>query len=278
MHCGCKILNFELSGLGYPIAGTPYVPKREWWYSHGVRVKATGGYTPNAKARLYDTAAGGVLGTPNQQCGGQGEGNAGGPYLSDGSANPGANCQDEGLVLIVQESNKGQADGAGGVITFDFAVPTTLHTVGLLNMLPNDDNYIQVLQQEGTVTRLEVVGYGTNSVEEVAVHMDRVTSLKVHLGGSSGAVRNLSLCYASCPDVEDDAVYVEDNVYALQRAMGTVLSNALVDAYDDNVDSCLFAVNPQAAVTLTLSNENSSNLACDDDGSDDDDDDDDDAD
>ena len=100
--------------------------KYEWYDEYGLIIDATsnyGGYTPDGMARIYDTELPNTedpdLASPNEKCPkpGPGVGNGGTPNK------PGANCEPQGNVLIIQEENKHHKpdDNAyGGTISFTF--------------------------------------------------------------------------------------------------------------------------------------------------------------
>ena len=111
---------------------------------YGVTITAAGssgsGYTPAGAARVFDTnITGGVqgdpdLGSPNEGCGGPGEGLGGAP------GEPYENCMVLGNVLIIQEENKTTPDdnAGGGNITFDFLVPVEVVEIAILDIDINE--------------------------------------------------------------------------------------------------------------------------------------------
>ena len=99
-------------------------------HAYGVVISAVAlnrGYTPGGAARIFDTAQPGGfngdtdLGSPNELCSpsGPGEGAGGAPDSNY------ANCDPQGMVLIIQESNKAiPDDNAGGGETSHFPSST----------------------------------------------------------------------------------------------------------------------------------------------------------
>lgn len=89
--CGeCVKLDFESKASGAGWKRGDYVSRNHYWAKHGVRITARGGVSPNdnnREARIFDTSNPGTnnnngdpdLGSPNENCGGPGEGNGGKP-------------------------------------------------------------------------------------------------------------------------------------------------------------------------------------------------------
>jgi hypothetical protein len=72
---------FSTAGMGSPPLSHGDYVREEWFDSYGMTVEASasrGGYTPNNKARIYDTSCAkedpADLGSPNKKCGGPGVG------------------------------------------------------------------------------------------------------------------------------------------------------------------------------------------------------------
>lgn len=108
------VINFDTSGNGTVLTSDDYISK-EWFDIYGVTITADvtgrrGGFTPEGKARIFDTKNPGTclkngdpdLGSPHKKCpgGGPGTGSQGEPGM------PGENCVPQNNVLIIQESNK----------------------------------------------------------------------------------------------------------------------------------------------------------------------------
>lgn len=149
-------------------------------------VSATGGIN---EAWIFDSAnpTGGDtdLGTPNAAFGGPGVGNG-------GASGAGINNTALGNVLIIQENNNNTPDDnrSGGDIVLDFASPVTLGSVTVLD-IENTNNYIELTTLSGTVT-FPITAIGDNSVQQVVMNTNDVTSMRVHFR-TSGAIDNLSL-------------------------------------------------------------------------------------
>lgn len=281
---GCFTLDFNKDGDGNAIAGTPYIHPKEYWDSHGVRIQAYGGYTPDSKARIYDSSFYATnnhngdpdLGSPNEHCpgGGPGKGNGGKPTLSNGDPNPGANCVEQGNVLIVQESNKAYADdnGSGGQIKFTFRYPVTLESVGLMDIDEGGGDFIEVDSEFG-YQKHYVSGFGDNSIETVVLNVKKVTKLYINLPGS-GAVRYLKFCH-DCGEEEQvreqqiQAYYPSDSVRSYENQatvyhfnnlvpninvdVSGILQSALDDAHTSDPSSCLYNKNPQVQAHMITS-------------------------
>jgi hypothetical protein len=104
------------------------------WDAYRVRIQATGGYSPDGAARIYDTSnpdgADPDLGSPNEDCGGPGKGSGG------GLNSPYSNCVALGNVLIIQSSNKDDPDDSsgGGSITFEFDGIAFVEVIAILDI------------------------------------------------------------------------------------------------------------------------------------------------
>jgi hypothetical protein len=150
----CVELDFERKPDGTKLGAGAYI-QNEWLNTYGLRIEATGGYSPSGKARIFDTSYPGTdhftgdpdLGSPNEKCAG------GGPGIGAGGepGSPGENCEPLGNVLTIQESNKGTVDdnSAGGTISFNFGRPVKLEHIGLLDMGKNNFDYIEVYTWKG---------------------------------------------------------------------------------------------------------------------------------
>jgi hypothetical protein len=108
-----------------------------------VTVEATGGYTPDGAARVFNTANPGTaengdpdLGSPNSKCDG------GGPGIGDGGAPDSAysNCVPLGNILIIQEEDRVQPDDdesaseEGGTIKFSFTRAAKIQDISILDI------------------------------------------------------------------------------------------------------------------------------------------------
>jgi hypothetical protein len=113
----CTAIDFSKAGDGTILTNDHYV-RHEWLnkyrFSITVTPTAGSGYSPQGKARIFDTSKPGAndatgdpdLGSPNVKCpgGGVGIGAGGEP------GHPGENCAPLGNILIIQESDKRWAD------------------------------------------------------------------------------------------------------------------------------------------------------------------------
>ena len=133
----CENLNFSVDSKGNKLTEKNYVNDEFYDMFGGVTITASSvrrGYTPGGRARIFDTRkvinsprGDPNLGSPNTKCvgGGPGMGAGGEP----GSA--GENCIPLGNAIIVQESDKAEADdnSLGGSIAFDFDYPLTVFSI-----------------------------------------------------------------------------------------------------------------------------------------------------
>ena len=283
---GCHTIDFSKRGDGRAITSTMYVPTEEYWNSHGVKIVATGGYTPSDKARLYDTTykannnndGDPDLGSPNRHCpgGGPGKGTGGRPTL-DGEINPGANCDGEGYVLIIQEKNKSEADdnARGGRITFEFRYPVTLNSIGFMDMEENERNRdnVKIYYQDGTSTEHEGNGFGDNSIETLLFGYRKVIKVDVNFKGS-GAIRFVDFCHdcgeeeaalaalvdgyyqpASVQSFENEesVSYFESKLSAINSKLSQEIGAKLRTAYYNDSSSCLYRKDVTSVVELRTS-------------------------
>ena len=196
----CKIdwIDFSTDGDGNPLKGGMYV-KDNWKKKYGFSILAEG-VGAESKARLLDSSRPGVarqLGAPNSACRpnrGPGKGWGGRP------GKKGENCEKLGNVLILQDENvmKPKDNAKGGKITFLFDKPTSIMTIGLLD-INSSKNKLHVYYNgrrsgaTGKVPRL-----GNNSHQVLPLHQGNVVELEVILEGN-GAVTGIGFC--SDPDV-----------------------------------------------------------------------------
>ena len=282
---GCFHLDFSEYGNGNRITGTPYIRQVEYWDSHGVKIKAYGaGYTPGNKARIYDTTFYATnndhgdpdLGSPNENCpgGGPGIGKGGKPTLDNGQPNPGANCEPQGNVLIVQESNKPEADDSGysSMIEFTFRFPVSLESVGLMDVDEGSGDFVTVWSELGKHKHF-VNGWGENSIEDVIMNLNKVTKVQVKFPGS-GAIRFIRFCH-DCGEADDmrdqmiqqyyppSSVRPYENQNTVQhfnsilpnanRQLETILQTTIDREHQNKPSSCLYRKNPKVQVRLVAS-------------------------
>ena len=213
---GCFFLDFNTRGDGSSTDGTPYLRQKEYWQSHGVRIRAYGGYAPDNKARVLDTTAStsGNLGSPNNYCpggGGPGIGTGGQPNLPNGQPNPGANCDGEGHVMIIQHPSysRATADDQGGKLVINFRYPVNLESIGLMDMDEGSGDYVVVHMEDGTTQRHNIAGFGDNSIQEMELNHRKVIRLAINFPGS-GALRFLRFCHDCGEDEAQRAEAIDD--------------------------------------------------------------------
>lgn len=215
---GCHMLDFSEDGSGNPIQRTwsnpypPYIDTDEYWDSMGVKINVQpfyAGYAPGGRARIYDTSfwtwsnwrGDPDLGSPNRYCpgGGPGYGYYGRPTIR-GKPNPNHNCDPQGNVLIIQESNKRWSDDNifGGTFYFEFKYPVYLKQLGLFDIdyRPRGDE-IKIIREDGSHSLHAFASNGDNSVETVELNVRNVKKLELRLRGP-GAVRFINFCH-ECP-------------------------------------------------------------------------------
>ena len=137
------------------------------------------------------------LGTPNQAFGGPGVGNGG------GLGEVGANMSALGNLLIIAENdtdadNDGMVDvpddeGSGGTITMNFFQPREITSVRVVDIDVNEGGSIDLAIQGGGSMSFPLSKLGDNSVQDVAINVDDVTSITISIPGS-GAVSNVVYC------------------------------------------------------------------------------------
>jgi hypothetical protein len=122
----------------------------------------------------------------------------GGPGVGDGGipGSSGENCLPLGNVLIIQESEKESIDDnfAGGVICFEFSSPVDVISIGLLNIPSLRGDFLEV-EFLGSFEpfRVDVLGFGKNSVQRIELNLMNVKRLCLYLLGE-GAVTDLLFC------------------------------------------------------------------------------------
>jgi hypothetical protein len=147
------------------------------------------GYTPNGKARIFDSAdpTGGDkdLGSPNQSCEG------GGPGFGFGGkpGKRGENCNPLGKLLIIQESKKDSPDDhwKGGTFTFTSTGGTEMT---YLNIGVIDADYTEITLDHS----VKFDGVGDNGFQELENPNPNVfaTSFDVTFPGSAGIAHLVS--------------------------------------------------------------------------------------
>ena len=196
----CKMLDFSVDSTGKALNDLNYV-KDEFYDSYGgltiTALAAVNGYTPGGRARIFDTFHPGDvdngdpdLGSPNAGCPG------GGPGIGAGGApgSPTANCSPLGNAVIIQQSDKRQADAntAGGSITFAFDYPVTIFSIGILNNEGSND-ILEISHEDGSTRYVHVTNQGANAYQVLQLGDLKVKQLVVHFH-KAGAVAGLNIC------------------------------------------------------------------------------------
>ena len=286
MGCGgCFNLDFSKYANGTHITGTPYLDTWEYFDSHGVRIRAYGAsennaYTPNNQARIFDTSnpiEDQDLGSPNKRCpgGGPGRGVGGKPTNKNGVPNPGANCEGEKNVIIIQESDSPIADDnrRGGKLMFNFRYPVTVESVGLMDIDEGAGDYVIVDTRSRGSHRHHVNGFGSNSIENVILNMEDTWRVRIMLPGS-GAVRYIKFCH-ECGEEErqrereiheyyppdgERSYENQGSVYHFNSLLQTVdadvsalLQTAINENHNLDPSSCLYNANPHVQAHLITS-------------------------
>ena len=196
----CEAMKFSVDSLGNKLTEKNYVNDEFYDMFGGVTITASStrrGYTPGGRARIFDTSkiinsprGDPNLASPNEKCvgGGPGKGAGGEP----GSV--GENCIPLGNAIIVQESDKDEADdnSSGGSIAFDFDYPLTVFSVGLLGV-EGDADIIEIVKQDGSTRYARVKDLGKNSMQWLSLGDKNVKRLVIHFE-SGGAIAGLNLC------------------------------------------------------------------------------------
>jgi hypothetical protein len=226
----CSSVDFSTYTSDGKIAEKGDYVSNEWKPEHGFTITASGGYNPESKARIFDTAdqacvssANGSLefGSPNKNCenGGHGHGDGGKPGES------GENCEPVGSkydaqqsptalftmslssitltsslllcstdVLIVQESDKSCPDSnpQGGTLKFVFDTPVLVSDIGLMDV-DEEEQRIRITYDDGVSELFAYSGFGDNAVQRVICNKLNVKELEVIFPGT-GAVTELNFC------------------------------------------------------------------------------------
>ena len=297
---GCFRTKFLKRKDGSRISGTPYLGQWEYWPTYGFRMRAFpksgSGFAPKNNVRIYDTSfrpanshQGDLdLGSPNKACpgGGPGVGNGGKPKIN-GKDNPGANCEAQGNVLIIQQSKKkwAQSNRKGGTLVFDFRYPVTLNSIGLMDADDGAGDHITVYSYPKRGNHKEkhfIKSYGDNSIETIQLNRKNVYRLDVFFPGS-GAVRFLDFChicgeearerqtdidgYYPAPqsrgyENKDSVAYFLSIVPELNDRLSRILEDALRDRYVNNRNErshCLYRKDPKAVVAIQVATPVSAN-------------------
>jgi hypothetical protein len=198
-----------------PLVHGDYV-KDEWLDKYGLTIVAAGNmgcYTPDGKARIFDTSLYGTpdpdLGSPNFKCPdpGPGRGYGGEPGM------PGVNCIPQGNALIIQlEPGEPNDCPNGGSITFEFELPVTMRAIGVMDMDSPTSGRIEFQTVDSGIKTYPVSGLGDNSVEQIVFgnQVGTVTSVQL-LFSASGAIPFFCFCTPFDPTPPDiEVLYTTD--------------------------------------------------------------------
>ena len=193
--CRPVVVDFDTDGAGNELEVGEYV-QNEWRRAYGLKVTArgrNGGYTPDSKPRLFDSENPGSftqLGTPNKKCpsGGKGNGNGGHPGKS------GENCDRQGLVLIIQDTDTPYCKDTpnGGFITFTFDEPSAVSSIGLLD-INTSATKVYVVKSDRSRKVIKVPRRGNNSAQTLPIFQTDVVRVIVSLK-NNGAITHLTFC------------------------------------------------------------------------------------
>lgn len=177
----------------------------EWFDAYGMIVEASsekGGYTPNGKARIFDTSFTSSqdpdLNSPNENCPTPGSGVGAGGALGE----PGANCnpKGEGNLLIIQkessDTTKPNDNKYGGTLSFLFDKPTEVLKIGLMDLEADSSAYLEIYQDGQSPVKQDIVGLGNNSIQVETVAKKNVKRVALNVPSSFG-IRFIELCHAN---------------------------------------------------------------------------------
>jgi hypothetical protein len=245
-----SVIDFSVDGNGNKLTNKNYV-KDEWRAKYGMQVTveaANGGYAPDGKARIFDssnpTGNDWDLGTPNEKCpgGGPGKGTGGEP------GKRGENCIPEGNLIIIQESNKAEADdnGDGGVMAFSFDSPTRIGHIGIIDN-KSGLNSLEVLTADGKTSVLQFMSYGDNSAQ--LLHVDLVVMKMRVIIISSGGISEIGIFtpttakHALSPEARSYIAKkspLEEYIPYLEFDLSYYLTRRINDLYGRDTSSCLY--------------------------------------
>ena len=240
------VIDFNTFSNGNSIITNTYVLQQEWRLNHGIQVRVVlrdGGYAPLGRARILDTSNPGSethLGSPNMACPG------GGPGIGSGGAPnaPGENCDPQGNVLIIQESDsmEARANPGGGVISFDFDSPTYVGYVGLMG-IQDGLAFIKVVYDNGNFDEFLLEDLGENAVHAVDIDEESVIRLRVVLTGT-GTVNEIG--FRDAPIV----TLFEQKIPELTTTLSAALTDKVINEFGSIPGGCL--ENTTIAIDLTM--------------------------
>jgi hypothetical protein len=249
--------DFSKDSAGNKLTVRNYV-KYEWRNKYGmtVTVKNTGGFAPQERARIFNTAnvTGGAhgLGAPNQKCDLKrnppfpGQGRGGEPGM------PGANCFAQGNVLIIQETEQWDPGmwKQSGEFVFSFDSPTRIGSIGLMDVTDRTDDHAQgwimYTDVEGKSFKISFKGLGANSIQTVVV--DKIVKKVTVVLKLGGAVRFIKIW---TPKTLSEALSKEAKLFLANRSfvqyipflefdLSYFLTRQINAKFGRNPASCLF--------------------------------------
>ena len=181
LFSGEVLIDFETDGLGNATVAGQVIDNE--YANLGITVTTN---NPEHPATIFDSTypTGGDfdLGSPNEDFGGAGIGDAG------GSGMPGENSQSQGKILILQETIGGEPDdnNVGGRIVFNFATAVDIVDVSVLDIDQNPAR-VRLYNASGTeINETLFQQYGNNSFEKLTLNVAGVRRMEVASGGSLG--------------------------------------------------------------------------------------------
>ena len=257
-------VTLDHSGVCYPVVGfdraadgqetTGGMIATDLYAQWGVTISSDNASRP---PMLFDSSAptGGDpdLGTPNQDFGGPGVG-------SGGTAGAiGENAESLGRVLIISEdgdTSDPDDNAGGGVLTFTFANPTTIHSIGLLD-IDDSSNEVRLFDADGNlIATHNASDFGNNSVQRIVMEATGVSRMEVEFVGS-GAITDLHFC----EDVSSPVSYTlsetidEATTATLQLTSAESIETLFVDWGDGTIETI---ANPPAELTHVYDDGNES--------------------
>lgn len=189
--CTTLELDFDKAEDGRPLAGRTFVAD-EWFPQLGIKISAKSHDGPqNVHPMIFDSenideSESSHLGSPNNACGGPGEGD-GGKIGAQGEI-----CELLGNVLIPSRKDGTSGDSEFGILVFEFHEDTTVNSISLLNV-DDDESQVTITQEDGTSTNIALSSVGQNGFQTIEVGLEKVNEFAVSLK-SLAAVASLSLC------------------------------------------------------------------------------------
>lgn len=194
------ILDFEGPAPGTVIAGNmPGGGAAPGTYFPGLTVEVANGGSGPGSAIIFDSSSptgwDHDLGTPNQACGGPGQGDGG------QAGTPGENCEALGNILIVAENivDVSPADGlvddpddeaSGGTISFIFDSAIIPESIVILD-IDAENASVSLYYENSNIVTINALDLGNNSAQTIDLYQyGSVDRIEVYFS-SSGAVAEL---------------------------------------------------------------------------------------